>query len=316
MSLRSGSRLSRSERPLLSEFAVVVATLAVLVGWLTVAREFLVPALGFAPGGPGFEVVDSLLVAGAITGGLVLAGVVTVAVAYVAARDVNVGVSLPPVERAPTVAAAVLAPLALVAATKLVGVLTGTAYSTLLLRSYGAAATVEHALSMTLLTLFLGVPTLLVVCQVLVQGSLRRVVGGDAAVALTTVLAGFLLVDASGGLDTTPEPGRLVGAGLFAVAVAVALYGTDRFESDAVRALSVAPLGLLAGVTVITGVAAVWTVPAAQVVFVCVKLAVLAVAAYGYDRTRSLLVPALTYACFLASSEAVVFLLEAGVQNW
>ena len=46
------------------------------------------------------------------------------------------------------------------------------------------------------------------------------------------------------------------------------------------------------------------------------RLAVLGIAAYAYDRTESLLVPALTYAAFLATSEAVVFLLEAGVQHW
>lgn len=300
---------ARSEHPLTAELAAVVAALVALSVWQHVARAYVVPAVGFTPGGPGFDAVDSLLVAGVVTGGILLAGAVAVVGAYVAVRDLDVGLALPAARRPAVVAVA--APLALVVATKLVGVLTGTAYGTLLQRSYGAAATVEHFATMTALTLLVGVPTLLLVCQVVVQGSVRRVVGGDVAVAVTTLLAGFLLVDATGGPSTLPEPGRLVGAALFVVAVAAALYGLERFERPWLRYLSVAPVVLLVGGTAVAGIAAVGTVSA--VLFVGVKVAVLAVAALTYERTDSLLAPALTYACFLAASEAVVFFLEAGV---
>ncbi|MUV85821.1 hypothetical protein GJ631_04350 [Natronomonas sp. CBA1123] len=314
MSLQSNRRTwGRSTRPVAAELAAVIVALVALSVWQYVAREFLIPAVGFAPGGPGFEAVDSLLVAGGITGGLLLVGVVAVVVVYTRVRNVAVGIALPSTDSVPTVVAAVLAPVALVTATKLVGTLTGTTYSALLLRSYGPAATVEHFVSMTILTLFVGVPMLVLVCQVLVQGSVRRVVDGDTAVALTTLVGGFLLVDASGGLDVLPEFGRTVGAGLFVAAIAVALYGTERFERSWVRYLSVLPVAILLGGTVVAGIAAVETVP--EVLFVGVKLAVIGVAASTYDRTDSLLVPAVVYASFLASSEAVVYVFEIGVQS-
>lgn len=313
MSLQAGPlETVRTDHPLTAELAAAVAALVALSLWQHVARAYVVPAVGFAPGGPGFEAVDSLLVAGVVTGGILLGGAVAVVGAYVAVRDVDVGLALPAARRPAIVAVA--APVALVAATKLVGVLTGTAYGTLLQRSYGAAATVEHFASMTALTLLVGVPALLLVCQVVVQGSVRRVVGGDAAVAVTTLLAGFLLVDATGGPSTVPDPGKVVGAALFVGALALALYGAEHVERPWLRYLAALPVVLLVGGTVVAGIAAVGTVSA--VLFVGVKVAVLGVAAHSYERSGSLLAPALAYASFLATSEAVVFVLEAGVQGW
>lgn len=300
----------RADHSLTTELTVVVAVLVAVTLWEHVARAFVLPGVGLGPGGPGDAVFDGLLVAGVVTGGVLLVGVAAIAGVYVAARDVEVGAACP-TGLVSTVAAA-LAPVALVALTKVVAELTGTTYGALLQRSYGDAATVELFATMAVLMLVVVVPMLLVVCQVVVQGGLRRAVGGDAAVALTTLVAGFLLVDATGGLEALPSGGKLVGAGLFVVAVAVATYGSARFERPWVRYLSLVPVALLVGGTVVSGVAAVETVPA--VLFVGVKVAVLGVAAYAYERTASLLSPALTYAAFLAASEAVVFFLEAGGQ--
>lgn len=314
MSLQSG-RLEtvRSEHPLTTELAAVVAVLAAVSLWEHVAREFVLPGVGFGPGGYGYAVIDSLLLVGVVTGGILLVGVAAIAGVYVTVRDVEVG-GARPVGRGATVAGAALAPVALVALTKLVAAVSGTTYGALFQRSYGDAATVELFATTAVPMLVVVVPMLLLVCQVIVQGGLRRVVGGDAAVALTTLVAGFLLVDATGGLAMLPERGKLVGAALFVAGVAVATYGSERFDRRWLRYLSLVPVALLVGATVASGVAAVETVPA--VLFVGAKVAVLGVAAYAYQRTGSLLVPALTYASFLASSEAVVFLLEAGVQNW
>lgn len=306
---------SRSRHPIATELAFVVGALVALVLWEHIARTYLFPAVGLAPGGWTFEAVDSLLVSGAVTGALLLAGVVAVAAGYVAARDVAVGGALPVPGRGPEVAGAVLLPVALVVVTKLVGVLTGTAYSTLVRRSYGAEATAWHAVSMTVLTLFVAVPAAVVVCQVLVQGSFRRAVGDAEAAVLTTLVAGVLLVDPDGGtLDVLPSRGPVLGAVLFVAALAVALYGRERVERPWLRASAYLPVATIVAGTALSGVAAIDTV--AGGLFVLVQFAVLGVAADSYERTESLLVPALAYAGFLATSEAVVFLLEAGVQHW
>lgn len=313
MALQFDSPLrNRSARPTI-EFAFVVAALVAAVLWEHLAREFVIPGVGFGYGGYGHAVFDSILIPGVVTGGILLVGVAAVAGVYVTARDVDVG-GLRPTGRIPTVAGAALAPVALVALTKLVAVASGTTYGALFQRSYGAPAGVEMFVSTTALMVFLLAPTLLLVCQVIVQGGLRRVVAEDAVVPATTLLTGFLLVDATGGLEMLPGPGKLVGAGLFVGAVAVAQYGTERFEQSLFRYLALVPAALLVVLTVVTGIAGVGTVPA--VLFLGVKVAVLGVAAYAYDRTGSLLAPLLTYASFLATSEAVVYVFEAGVQNW
>jgi len=303
---------TRSTRPT-TELAFVVVALVAVTAWEHLARTFVLPGVGFGPGGYGYAVFDSILIPGVVTGGILLVGVAAVAGVYVTVRDVDVG-GLRPTGRTTTVGAAALAPVALVALTKLVAAATGTTYGALFQRSYGEPATAAMFASTTLLMVVLVVPMLLLVCQVIVQGGLRRVVDGDAGVAATTLVTGFLLVDATGGLEMVPEPGTLVGAALFVLAIAAATRGRERFEQPRLRYLSLVPLALLVCLTVVTGVAAVETVPAVS--FVGVKVAVLGIAAYAYDRTESLLVPALTYAAFLATSEAVVFLLEAGVQHW
>lgn len=302
---------NRSSRPA-TELAFVVAALVAAALWEHLARAFVIPGVGFGHGGYGYAVFDSILVTGVVTGGILLVGVAAVAGVYVTVRDVDVG-GVRPTGRVPTVAGAALAPVALVALTKLVAAGSGTTYGALFQRSYGAPAGVGMFVSTTVLMVFLLAPMLLLVCQVIVQGGLRRVVSDDVVVAATTLVTGFLLVDATGGLEMLPDPGKLVGAALFVVAVAVAQYGWERFERSGLRYLALVPAALLVALTVVTGIAGVETVPAA--LFLGVKVAVLGVAAYAYDRTGSLLTPALTYASFLATSEAVVYLFEAGVQN-
>lgn len=303
---------NRSSRPA-TELAFVVSALVAVALWERLARGFVIPGVGFGYGGYGYAAFDSILIPGVVTGGIIFVGVAAIAGVYVTARDVDVG-GLRPIGRLPTVAGAAFAPVALVALTKLVAAASGTTYGALFQRSYGEPATVGMFVSTTVLMVFLLAPTLLLVCQVIVQGGLRRVVSDDVVAAATTLVTGFLLVDATGGLEMLPEPGKLAGAALFVVAVALAQYGSARFERPRVRYLALVPAALLVGLTVVTGIAGVETVPAA--LFLGVKVAVLGVAAYAYERTGSLLAPALTYASFLATSEAVVYLFEAGVQNW
>lgn len=314
MSLQSGPlETVRSDHPLTTELAAVVAVLLAVSLWEHLAREFVLPGVGFGPGGYGYAVIDSLLLTSVVTGGILLVGVAAIAGVYVTVRDVEVG-GARPTGRVPTVVGAALAPVALVALTKLVAAVSGTTYGALFQRSYGDPATVELFATTVVLMMVVVVPLLLLVCQVVVQGGLRRAVDGDAAVLLTTLVAGFLLVDATGGLAMLPEPGRVVGTVLFVLAVTAAAYGWERFDRRWLRYLSLVPVALLVGASVVSGVAAVETVPA--VLFVGVKVGVLGVAASAYERTESLLAPALTYAAFLATSEAVVFFLEAGVQHW
>lgn len=312
MALQFDSPLrNRSARPT-AELAFVVAALVAAALWEHLTRTYVLPGVGFGPGGYGYAAFDSILIPGVVTGTVLLVGVAAVAGVYVTARDVDVG-GLRPAGGMPTVTGAAIAPVALVALTKLVAAATGTTYGALFQRSYGAPAGVEMFVTTTVLMVFLLAPMLLLVCQVIVQGGLRRVVADDAVVPATTLVTGFLLVDATGGLEMLPEPGTLVGAALFVVAMAVAQCGSARFEAPRLRYLAFVPAAVLIGLTVVTGVAAVETVPA--VLFLGVKVAVLGVAAAAYQRTGSLLAPLLTYASFLATSEVVVYLFEAGVQS-
>lgn len=303
------------EYPIATELAAVVGVLVALSVWQFLFREVLLPAVGFTPGGSGVDSLGGFLVAGVVTGGLFVGGAAAMVAVYATVRDIEVRFGFPTAKRLPTVAGVASVPIALVGVTKLVGALTGTAYSTLVLRSYGGKATVGHAVATTTLTAVVAVPVLLVVCQVLMQGSFRRVADDATAAALTTLVAGFLLVDPDGGtLEALPERGKVFGAVLFVAALAVALYGRKHLEATWLRRLSVVPVGLFVAGTLLSTVAAIGTVAAG--VFVSAQLGTLSVAAYGYERAESLLAPAVAYVGFLVASEAVIFLLEAGVQNW
>ena len=309
MSLRNGAVPSlRLDQPILVEFGLVTVLLAGVFLWhrfVVVAQTAL---LGLPPA------TDSLLLTGLVSGGLLVSGVVGLAAAYVSVRDLDIGLSRPTRADLPFVALASLGPLALVGLTKLVGMVTNVPYSSLTMTAYAADAPLVPVATIAGLGLLVGVPTLVVVCQVFVQTSFTQVVEDDVALVLTTLVAGFLVGSSTGGFSVAPELGRLVGAGVGVIALGVAVYGREQVAHVGLRYLTYMPAVAVAGLIVVSSVAEVGSV--AGGLFAVTHLVVLGLAAYTYDRTDSLVVPALAYGCLSVGNVLVVYLFEAGLQSW
>jgi len=251
---------------------------------------------------------------GLVNAVILLGGLVAFVAAYAAVRDFDVGLRLPARGDLPVVALAALLPVVLVALTKAVGVLTGVEFNALVMMSVAADASLRPVVLVTGLGLLVGVPALALTCQVLVQRSFERVMGRGGAVAATTLVAGFVMVSDTGGLASVPETGPLAGVVLFALLVAGALFVAERTDDDRVRVLAALPALALVALIALSVVVELTSVAGA--VFGISQLAVLAVAAYAYARTDSLLAPAIAYASFRVASRAIVVFLEAGLQSW
>lgn len=251
---------------------------------------------------------------GLVTGGLFIAGLVVFTRTYAAYRDIQIGRSLPARTELPLVAAAGVIPLALVGLTKLVGSVIGVPYNSLTKTAVAADAAAGPILLLTGLSVLLTVPVLVIVCQVLVQGSFEQVVEDDTAIGLTTVLTGFVMVSNTGGLTIAPDETKLAGAVLFAIVLGLAVYVNDRYPRDQLRYLAYIPLALVSSLLLVAGLAELGSI--AGVLFAATHLAVFAVAAYTYDRTGSLLAPTVAYTMLVLANRAVVVLFEAGLQSW
>lgn len=131
---------------------------------------------------------------------------------------------------------------------------------------------------------------------------------------LTTLFAGFVLMSTHGGLTAFPDRGKIVGAVLGLLALGVGVSAAARVDRRALRYLGYLPGVLFVAVVVLAGVAAVESVAGA--LFAATQVGALAVAAYTYERTDSLLPPALAYLSLLLTTELVLFALEAGLRGW
>lgn len=308
MSIRTPTPAAiRSNSPVAVEFGVVAAALVAVYLWADVLAAPLSTAVESLPG------VDGIVLVGLVTGVAIVGGLVAFAGVYAAIRGIDVGLALPGAGDWRLTALAAVTPVAAVALTKFVGVLTGVPYNSLTMTAY-AGGTATPFLVITGLGLLVGVPGLVVVCQVLVQGSFERTVGSDAAVVLTTLVAGFVATSNTGGLTAVPDPGTLAGAVLFVPALGLAAYATASVDREWLRYLTYLPAVAFVALVVLSGIAAVDSV--AGGLFAATHVGVLGFAAYSYDRTDSLAVPALAYLSLLLADEAVVFLFEAGMQSW
>ncbi|WP_128475828.1 hypothetical protein [Halorussus pelagicus] len=305
----SNVRFDGAGRPLATEFALVVAA---TVGFALVVRTV---AAASSRLGDLVALPDSLLIDGLLHGTALLAGLGLLVGAYATWRDIEVGLRPPTREDLPAAFGALAGPALLVGLTALVADATGPAYSSLAKTSYAPNAALGPVLAVAGLGLFVGVPSYLLLCQVLVQGSFDRAVGGDAAAALTTVTTAFLLVgtDGGGGLSPFPARGRLAGTVLFALAGGIALYAADRAKRRWVRYLAAVPALALVGVTLFSALAAVGSLAGA--LFAGTQIAVLALAAVTYERTDSLVVPALAYLSLSLAHSAAVFAAETGAMG-
>ncbi|MUV58874.1 hypothetical protein [Halogeometricum sp. CBA1124] len=148
------------------------------------------------------------------------------------------------------------------------------------------------------------VPGLALVCQGVVQGSLRRVFDGPRAVVATTLVAGFALTGGAGRLTAVPEAGKLAGVVVFVALLALTVLASERIAREDLRPLASVPVALFVALAVGSGLTEIDSL--AGGLFAVTHLAVLGVAAYGYDRSDSLLVPAFAYLCLSLSNAAVV----------
>jgi len=309
MSLQNDAKpAATSNQPIVLEFGIITALLVGVYLWRELVSEVLATVFGKPP------VVGGVLLGGLVSGGILLVGLIGFTVAYSRFREIDLGLRLPSLKVAPLVGLAVLTPIICVALTKLVGVVTGVPYNALTKTSIAADAPVLPVLLIAGLGLIIGVPMLVVICQVLIQASFDQVVGSETAIVLTTAVAGFVMASNTGGLAPVPELGKLIGAIAFMLTLGVAVYANERLDNDSLRYLGFAPRVVVTTIIAFAGIAGVETV--AGGLFAVTQLAVLGVAAYTYDRTASLLVPALAYAALLLANRTVVFVFEAGMQSW
>lgn len=281
-----------SSRAATVEGGAVAAVLAAALLWRRAVR--------------GVGGADASLARGAAAGLALVAGLAVLVGAYARVRGVEIGLRAP--SRTDAVALALVVPAALVGVTELVGTATGTAYGALATTHYGSLSPPGPVLTLVALGVALSVPGLVLVCQVLVQGGLTRLFGGERAVVATTLVAGFVATDHAG-LAAVPGAGKVVGTLAFVPLLGLALYASERVKRDPLRALAALPVGLFVALVVGSGVAAVETLAGA--LYAATRLAALGVAAWGYERDGSVAVPALAYLS-LALADAAVLVAEAG----
>ncbi|WP_248896779.1 hypothetical protein [Haloplanus halobius] len=309
MSLRTKrAPFDRYRHPVAVSVALVTALLIGVFLWRRLLWRTVSVAAGPDP------LFGSVLVGGLLTGSVFLAGLVLLTGAYTSALGIDRGVALPDRTGLPAVGLAVVVPLAFVAATKLVGVLTDVPYNSLTKTAVAAGASVRPVALLAGLGLLISVPTLCLVCQVLVQGTFAQVVDGTEAVVLTTLVTGFAMTSTAGGLATVPDRGKLAGTALFAGLLCAGVYAADYADGERLRALGYVPAALFVAFVVVAGVASVDSI--AGGLFAVTQLAVLGIAAVTSDRTGSLLPPAFAYATLLLANRLVVFVFEPGVQSW
>ena len=309
MSLQNSASASlRSHHPFAVELGIVTALLLGVYLW----REFVRGALTAVFGTP--PVIGGIFFSALVSGGVLLLGLIVFTGAYAMYRDIDIGLRLPARNDATLAGMAVLTPVICVTVTKIVGTVTGVPYNSLTKTSVAADASVLSVLLIAGLGLIVGVPALVAICQILVQGSFEQVVSTDAAIVLTTVMTGFVMVSNTGGLATVPEFGKLVGAVVFTLSLGVAVYASERIDSRWLRYLGFAPVLVVTAIIILSSVAEIETI--ASGLYAATQLAVLGVAAYTYNETESLFVPALAYASLLLANRTVVFVFEAGMQSW
>ncbi|ACV49243.1 MULTISPECIES: hypothetical protein [Halomicrobium] len=304
--------LGETRRPLATELLIVVAALLAVQLWTgTLWKRVVGPSVRNLPlaDALGVDGFGAFLASSFVYSGPLVASLVVIAAVYVRARNLPVGTALPGRSDLALVALAVVTPAVLIGVTDLVGNVTGVPFKTLVLTAYAERAPFTFVAGTTLARVFVAVPLALVLNQVLVQGSVRSITSSDTAIVLTTLLGAFVLGDQGlvGGIGETP---KYVGVGLFALASLAVHVSRTRFDARWIRAVAAVPAVLFVVLSGTQWVASIDSIAAGLYGFA--NLATLGVAAYTYERTDSLLVPALAYASLFVTSEAIVFLFEPG----
>ncbi|MFC6614557.1 hypothetical protein ACFQAS_06240 [Halopenitus salinus] len=310
MALRERAAASPgSTHPVAAEFGIVAVMLTGLFVLQRTVAEVMAVLLAPPPAG------DGILVSGLLRGLLLVSSVVVFGYVYVSARGIAVRRSVPTRSDLPTVAFAAAVPLGLAGVTKLAGSLTGVPYNGLVMASYAADASPLPIALVAAVGILTSVPILVVVSQMLLQGSFERVMATDEAIVATTVVASVVFTSSTGSVTAIPEPERVVVIGCFALLGALAVYGTDRFAGrDRRRFLAFVPLAAFSLLAVLSAIAAIGSIT--EGLYAIAHLATFGVAAYAYDRTDSPIAPAIAYVSLLVANVAIVYLLEAGMRSW
>lgn len=304
------SPFHHATHPVAGEFARLTTILSGLYLWHRLVRVVLSTVAG-SGSPPAF---GGVVVSGLVFGGTTIAGVLLFTIVYTDYRNSSLGLQLPSRSDLPMVGVAGVLPVVGVALTKLVGSLTGVPYNSLTQTAVSADTPLLPVAKVTGVAVIVGVPLFVIVCQILIQDSLRQAVDADKAIALTTLVAGFVLMSNTGGLTVVPDRGRLLGAVLFAFLIGFGPYVVDQFDPERRPAVAYGPAFVFVAFVVVSGVAAVDSI--AGGLFILTHLAVLGVAAYSYDRTGSVLPPAVAYTTLELANSGVIYFFEAGMQSW
>ncbi|WP_135364121.1 hypothetical protein [Halosimplex halophilum] len=296
-------------RPLAREAAIAVAAFGAFVLWIHALWPVAGALRSVVRPGALAETGLGSLAATALTNSLVVvAGTVVFTVGYARVRGRPVPLGLPGRADLPVVAAAVLAPVAAVAAVQLLAGATGTDLATLTGRSFASGADPFTTGVVTALGLFVGLPAYVLVTHALVQRTLRSAASPAVTIGLTTLLVGTV---GPTGLVSGGLPLRVAAVTLLLVAsIALPVYAADAFDRTWLSALSALPLAMFAAGALFQWVTGLDGVAGAALGLAEVGL--VGVSAYAYERTESLFPPALAYAAFVVARDAVAFLAGTG----
>jgi hypothetical protein len=297
------------ERPLAREGAIAVAAFGAVVLWI----HALWPVAGairsvVRPGALAETGLGSLAATALTNSAVVVAGTVAFTAAYARVRGRPVPLALPDREDVPLVAAVAVAPAGAVGVVELLAGATGTTTASLTGSSYAPGADPGVTAVVTALALFLGLPVYVLVTHALVQRTLRSAASPAVAIGLTTLLIGTV---GPTDLVSWGRSFRVAAVTLSIVAaIAVPVYAAEAFDRAWLSAFCALPLALFAA-----GVLAQWATGfdgVAEAALGLAEVGLVGVSAYAYERTESLLPPALAYAAFVVARDAGAFLVGTG----
>ena len=251
---------------------------------------------------------DAPLVFGAFLGYVLGAGIA--AVVYARVRGVEIPFGRPARGSFPSVALAALAPPVLVAVVVLAGHAAGVTAQSMTQSSYGAAVHLGFLVRIVVVPAVIAGVGLSLLFHGAVQGTLRELVAPDHAAALTTLAAAlFFLFGPVSVRDPVTLFVLLLGGALLAVTgygigllYRSAVGGSVREAFDAPGAIPVVVVAAFGVLALLGNVDSV-----SDAAHLCLRVAVVGVAAHAYDRTRSVWVPALAVASFRLSMGVAVY---------
>lgn len=210
------------------------------------------------------------------------------------------------------IAVAVVLPAAIVTCADLVGAFTSTHVATVLQTYVSADSSPITSWAITGLGLVLVLPMFLIETHVLVQRPLRQVTGPVTSGIITVVLVYFVLelVGPVYGVSAGRNAALLFSGSVLA-AIGIPLYAVTYVDRRWLRWLSTLPLVLLFVASLHQ-----WVIDVHGLVGVVLDigtLVVIAISAFGYERTDSMVPSVIAYLSFTVAQDAVVYYLEVGV---